>query len=109
MSSVAPSHAKTHQPEQGLAAERIVAVACRVTAPETGSPRGQFQATVTLPAPARHHDILWGFGRVLPEDQGFLTSTGRYVDRKEAAQIAWAAEQVKTLIAPPNLYSEDLW
>lgn len=91
--------------------ERIVAVACRVWAPCTESPSGEFQVTVTLPPPARHHDILWGFGvRIGPEDQGFLTSEGRFVGRAEAAEIAEAAGQLtEELVAAPNLYSEDLW
>lgn len=90
--------------------ERIVAVACRVPAPHTDSPHGAFQVIATLPPPARHNDILWGFGRVLPEDQGFITSTGRFVGRREAAGIALGAGQVEELTAPASgLFSEDLW
>lgn len=106
-SSVEPSPSRS-ETGQGLA-ERIVAVACRVDAPCTDSPAGKFRVTVTLPWPARHHSILWGFGRVQPDDQGFLTSAGRFVGRREAAEIAKAAGQVEKLIAEPDLYSEDLW
>ena len=38
--------------------------------------------------------------------QGFLTTTGRYVDRKEAGIIAFAAGQTSTL--HESLHSEDL-
>lgn len=41
------------------------------------------------------------------DDQGFFTSFGRYVDRKEAATIAVKAGQVRPLIGV--LFSEDLW
>lgn len=72
----------------------------------------------TLPKPARHHHVIKAMndvhpakGRLLVAEgvQGFLTSAGRFVDRPEAAQIARQAGQIATLIAPPNLYSEDLW
>lgn len=43
-------------------------------------------------------------------EQGFLTSTGRFVDRREALQIATDAGQ---MLAPPSptgeLFSEDVW
>ena len=69
-----------------------------------------------LPAPKRHHHIFGVMHNdgVLPEDrygctQGFLTSTGRFVDRTEAGKIAIEAGQIKTLKWHPYLYSEDLW
>lgn len=83
--------------------EKIVAVGIRH--------RGLF---ITLPAPARHGDVLkplWDIDGVLvqPDDQGFITSSGRWVGRIEAADIARFAGQVTKLIAPPRLYSEDVW
>ncbi len=39
--------------------------------------------------------------------QGFLTNTNRFVDREEAADIAFKAEQVKENLN--RLYSEDLY
>lgn len=83
----------------------------------------------TLPPPARHHTILMHWQDVFtrerewwrttstnqqrmvtrPHVQGFITSTGRFVDRIEAAAIAIAAKQVARLSSPPQLYSEDLW
>lgn len=42
--------------------------------------------------------------------QGFLTSTGRFVDRKGAAIIALASGQIKRLnYSETELYSEDLY
>lgn len=68
----------------------------------------------SLPAPARHGEVLFSMPHsgegVPPECQGFLTSAGRFVNRVEAATIAYKAKQLKgALIAPPGLYSEDLW
>lgn len=68
-----------------------------------------------LPAPARHHHVLWALDQVLPgraieaHDQGFVTVDGRYVDRLEGAQLALAAGQVTGLKWGSELYSEDLW
>lgn len=41
--------------------------------------------------------------------QGFITSYGRYVDRKEALEIAIKANQVKKEECGPQLYSEDIF
>lgn len=41
------------------------------------------------------------------DDQGFMTSEGRFVERPEAAQIALAAGQISA--ATTILFSEDLW
>lgn len=41
--------------------------------------------------------------------QGFLTSTGRFVGRREAAQIALHSGQIKELKFGIELYSEDLY
>jgi hypothetical protein len=40
-------------------------------------------------------------------EQGFLTSNNRFIGRKEAAQIAFAAGQTKEL--KETLFSEDVW
>lgn len=44
-------------------------------------------------------------------EQGFLTNTDRFVDRKEAAQIAMKKNQILDLsrFNENHLYSEDLW
>lgn len=74
--------------------------------------------TLSLPRPARHgqvlqlSDIVFGDKYVGREVQGFLTSTGRFVTRVEAMNIAFLAKQrfrQKKPCAPPQLYSEDLW
>ncbi|WP_152027350.1 hypothetical protein [Brucella pituitosa] len=68
--------------------ERIVAVAMNL-----GS------LIVTLPAPARHNDLMTAIFRDLQQmtdsdQEGFLTSEGRFVSRREARGIAVAAGQV---------------
>lgn len=64
--------------------------------------------------PARHHDIIRrlaasGMDIPIQGEQGFVLDTGKFVARKAAARIAMKSGQCKDLIAPPNLYSEDLW
>lgn len=70
--------------------------------------------TCSLPAPARHGDIINAIARSLGEahwpisgEQGFLTDRGRFVDREIAREIAFAAGQ--TPEHDGNLFSEDLW
>lgn len=50
----------------------------------------------------RHCDIFARFGEEIsknPYDQGFYTSKGRFVDRKNAMYIAWNAGQVSDDVA----------
>jgi len=65
--------------------------------------------------PARHADVLhWltangvkGF-----REQGFMSSLGRFLTREQALQLAKESRQTfmqREPIAPPKLYSEDLW
>ena len=72
------------------------------------------------PPPARHGHILATLSCILkvdamtipPENQGFLTSTGRFVNRVDAMQIAYRAKQPIVYCVSkdcPELYSEDLW
>ena len=85
--------------------ERIVAAAI------------QYGATISLPQPARHDTILKAMDllmsidatKVKPHDQGFITDTGRFVNRVEAYQIAYRAKQVGETDQYPLLFSEDLW
>ena len=58
----------------------------------------------------RHNDILARFGKSHLDvtKQGFYTSYGRFVDRKEALQIAKDAGQVEETDFN-QLYSEDLY
>jgi hypothetical protein len=63
----------------------------------------------------RHHNcftikaMLQGAGRKDYKDevQGFLTNKDRFVDRYEAAKIAFVSGQIKE--ATERLYSEDVW
>lgn len=68
----------------------------------------------------RHHNCITMFAMIVgfpysheaqilhnTEVQGFLTNTNRFVDRKEAGQIAFDAKQTDTLIK--KLHSEDLY
>jgi hypothetical protein len=66
----------------------------------------------------RHHNIiaLWSHlmkGKTGPHDeQGFLTSFNRFVDRKEAYKIAYLAGQLLTFVPWEDgreLYSEDIY
>lgn len=100
--------------------ETIVAAALRTRFWCPGTPKSE--QIVSAPPPARHHTLLHPLnhllknagqrGHIAPDDQGFLTSTGRFVDRKEAMQIALSSGQ--PMINHPSrnnhtLYSEDLW
>ena len=72
---------------------------------------------VSSPPPARHHTLLHPMVTALghgigPDQQGFVTSTGRYVGREEALWIA--LESGQPMIDHPArhdrlLFSEDLW
>jgi hypothetical protein len=68
----------------------------------------------TLPAPARHYDVKQHMARfrtaIAPDSlDGYVTSTGRFVHRLQAADIAIEAGQVRELKNPPHLFSDDLW
>ncbi len=41
--------------------------------------------------------------------QGFVTNTNRFVDRKEAAKIAFKAKQIKEYKRGQILLSEEIW
>jgi hypothetical protein len=73
----------------------------------------------TVPRPGRHHDVIAamtqarkpyngpGIGQHV---QGFVTDTGRFVDRYEARRIAEEASQLLDRESGlPQLYSEDVW
>jgi len=63
--------------------------------------------------PARHHHLILeavterGMS-LIGSEQGFLTSTGRFVGREEAREIAFACGQVQKTVSR-TLTSEDLW
>ena len=104
--------------------ETIIAAAIRIRTPErfaskmwNGKPSYPPHLIVTAPPPARHGTLLHPLHDLGPapehiDDQGFITSTGRFVERKEALQIALASGQ--PMIDHPSrhdtlLFSEDLW
>lgn len=87
-------------------AEHIVAAAVQIEG-----------VTISLPRPTRHGTILACISYSLNispghELQGFLTSTGRFVNRIQARHIADIAGQQPGRSGGrdnPELYSEDLW
>jgi hypothetical protein len=103
----------------GRTTETIVAAAIRYDTPAEYALMSGYpdHMIVSAPAPARHHSLLHPMftltgKRAGPHNQGFLTSTGRYVDREEAHAIAVASGQ--PMIDHPSrvsgvLFSEDLW
>jgi len=104
--------------------ETIVAAAVRIPLPkslltELGYSDGDPDHLVlSAPRPARHHHLLhmfflrFGQSPGAAINQGFVTSTGRFVSRTEAHAIAVASGQ--PMIDHPSriagvLFSEDLW
>lgn len=62
----------------------------------------------------RHHEILNNikpFGALKGSEQGFVTSTGRFVGREEARRIALDCGQVRKEDLRTNnlIFSEELW
>jgi len=97
-----------------VVSETIVAAAIKVGA-----------LICSVERPGRHHDVFnamlrAGFvNRIGPEQQGFITSHGRFVGRELGRQIAEGADQIIAgRIGPdgvpykaqhPQLFSEDVW
>lgn len=91
--------------------ERIVSVAVRY--------EGDHSVTFALARPNRHHHIFWDadfqekIRKLHPaslEIQGFMTSTGRFVDRELGLKIATEANQIiKKHPSYDKLFSEDMW
>lgn len=60
-----------------------------------------------------HAECFWQGSNIAVEmsskadDQGFVTSTGRFVNREEASRLAWYAKQINR--DNGYLFSEDLW
>lgn len=98
---------------RALRAETIVAAAIR-TDGITVEGYDPYKIVLSVERPGRHSHVAWWLGKhdVDMRDQGFVTSTGRFVDRKEACVIARAASQVdeaKKTQPADTLFSEDLW
>lgn len=76
---------------------------------------------VSLPPPARHHTIIMELSAaeellvpvatpaLVRGRQGFLTSTGRFVTREEARDLAIRSGQCPQPRHGTMLFSEDLW
>jgi len=72
---------------------------------------------ISLPRPARHSGIIATMDTIMdidgplatPDRQGFITDTGRYVNRVEAFGIAYRSGQLLVGARGPQLFSEDLW
>ena len=69
---------------------------------------------ISLPKPNRHHNLFplakeKGYKKPYVGVQGFVTSTGRFVDRSEGAELALRNGQITKLKTPPDLFSEDMW
>lgn len=68
---------------------------------------------VSLPRPARHHDIINELARanIICLEQGFLTDEGNFVTRSEGWHIAQDAGQIVYECGGPYgvLYSDNLW
>lgn len=74
----------------------------------------------SLPRPARHHTVMHHIWDTVSKDafigpaaQGFVTSRGRFVNRRHALRIVMAAGQPQidhpALNVGGRLFSEDLW
>jgi len=60
----------------------------------------------------QHSDIInWDLGGICEKDtiQGFITNKNRFVNRKEAAIIAFNAKQINHLEEDQILMSEEIW
>jgi hypothetical protein len=72
------------------------------------------QLVFSLPKPARHCNVMMaaanlGINVLGNNEQGFLTSTGRFVRRAPARVIAHRAGQIGETIIGGTFTSEDLW
>ena len=73
----------------------------------------------SLPAPNRHHHVIWKIVRETgvdavdapEEDQGFLDESGTFLNRRQALVSAEMFGQIKkgAVIRYGMLFSEDVW
>lgn len=93
-----------------MAIETIVAAAHLYLMEGSADPRA-VPVIVSAPPPARHHN-LFAIAAGRPDQSGFLTSAGRFVDRVEGLRLALAAGQPlidHSSRHATQLFSEDLW
>lgn len=81
---------------------------------------------ISVDRPGRHGDVIYQIvrGKIADrveskEIQGFMLSDGRFVNRQEAAKVAFSAGQINKRMlerrgldpekCPEDLYSEDVW
>ncbi|PHQ99502.1 MAG: hypothetical protein COB39_03350 [Marinosulfonomonas sp.] len=87
------------KPERG-----IVAAACQIGG-----------LTFSMPAPARHHDVLWSMQAAgiekASEVQGFLDHRGVFVGRQAATIVAlnWGQITKEQFDDTSELFSEHIW
>lgn len=89
----------------------------RPTRIECAALRTEEGIVVSLPRPARHHNVIHHMTKdgYTPEaiarcEQGFTTDTLPFLRRKPALRIAQRAGQIIRETAPYHgLFSEDLW
>lgn len=75
------------------------------------------ERVISVDPPLRHHDVFRAaraqgimHGEMHEQEQGFLTSEGAFVGRREALRIALEAGQIVTKHGfQDHLFSEDLW
>jgi hypothetical protein len=92
---------------------RIAALPELIVAAAVRTPQG----TITRERPARHGDLWALLPKGLATDDpdvvhGFMTSRGRFVDRREAARLVVETGQGSPRIHEgytPALFSEDMW
>jgi hypothetical protein len=85
-----------------------------ITAAAIRLPAGKI---VSVPPPGSHQDALRAareagtfYAEIHGSEQGFITSAGRFVDRRKAARIAVAAGQRQRATGPQDLlFSDDVW
>lgn len=72
---------------------------------------------ISVEPPLRHHDVFRAarsqgimHGEMHDQEQGFITSDGDFVGRRQALRIATEAKQISVKHGPSDeLFSEDLW
>lgn len=95
-----------------LTQEKILCTAVKRKIPLECKPYDKPNDICNVELGFRHHDIWMRFPNELsddPNDQGFFTSNGRFVNRKEAFEIAKKANQISRDDEYNILVSEDLY
>lgn len=91
--------------------ELIVAAAVRIPR------RGSLPIILFCERPGRHGNVIWAASSLSGDrnggEHGFVTSRGRFVDRKEAAELVAKTGQGSHRdmgpAYPAQLFSEDMW